>query len=455
MEFEQETLQELRAKVREMYALTKNVPCGLHQCMDDEELTIISMSDSFLEMFGYSREDIEERFQNRFARMIYKEDREAVLSSMNHQLAIKNDMELEYRIPLKDGGLVWILDKGKLAVGEDGKRTFYCVMLDITEQRKQREALRLSLERHQVIMDQGTDIIFEWDIAADTLTFSNNWSKKFGYPAIREGISSRIPQSPNIHPDDMMAFISIMTDTAAGVPYSETEFRIRNERGKFTWCRIRATTQYDNDRRPLRAVGVIVDIEEEKKRRQELIIRAQNDCLTGLLNKAASQKKMEEYLEWKDCEKGALFLIDVDDFKFINDQYGHLCGDKTLTDIASMMKNKFRLTDVLGRIGGDEFLAFLPGVSDQLAAEVVDKIITGMQEIRPEGHDIHLSSSIGIAFYPRDGRDFYSLFRHADQALYHVKNTGKIGYAVYNPSMHEYRLSIGEHAAACEADMSD
>lgn len=455
MEFEQETLQELRAKAREMYALTKNVPCGLHQCMDDEELTIISISDSFLEMFGYSREDIEERFQNRFARMIYKEDREAVLSSMNHQLAIKNDMELEYRIPLKDGGLVWILDKGKLAVGEDGKRTFYCVMLDITEQRKQREALRLSLERHQVIMDQGTDIIFEWDIAADTLTFSNNWSKKFGYPAIREGISSRIPQSPNIHPDDMMAFISIMTDTAAGVPYSETEFRIRNERGKFTWCRIRATTQYDNDRRPLRAVGVIVDIEEEKKRRQELIIRAQNDCLTGLLNKAVSQKKMEEYLEWKDCEKGALFLIDVDNFKFINDQYGHLCGDKALTDIASMMKNKFRFTDVLGRIGGDEFLAFLPGVSDQLAVELVDKIITGMQEIRPEGHDIHLSCSIGIAFYPRDGRDFYSLFRHADQALYHVKNTGKSGHSVYNPSMHEYRVSIGEHASACEADMSD
>lgn len=439
MEFEQETLQELQIREREMSALTKNVPCGLHHCMDDEELTIISMSDGFLEIFGYSRKDIEERFHNQFVRMIYTEDRKAVFLSMKHQLAIKNDLELEYRVPLKDGGLVWVLDKGKLVIGEDGRRTFYCVMLDITEQRRQREDLRLSLERHQVIMDQATDIIFEWNIAADTLTFSNNWSKKFGYSAIREGISNRIPQSPNIHPDDMKAFISIMTDTAAGVPYSETEFRIRNEKGKFNWCRIRATTQFDNDRRPIRAVGVIVDIEEEKRKRQELIIQAQNDGLTGLYNKAESQKKMEEYLEWKDCEKGALFLIDVDDFKFINDQFGHLCGDKTLTGIASMIRNQFRFTDVLGRVGGDEFLAFLPGVSDQLAAELVDKIIMGMNGIRPEGLDIHLSCSIGIAFYPRDGRDFYSLFCHADQALYHVKNTGKGGYAVYNSSMHDYR----------------
>lgn len=455
MELEQENLQELRTRVRKMSALTKNVPCGLHQCMDDEELTIISMSDSFLEMFGYSREDIDERFQNRFARMIFKEDREAVFSSMKQQLSIKNDMELEFRIPIKDGGLVWILNKGKLAVGEDGQRTFYCVMLDITEQRRHREDLRLSLERHQVIMDQATDIIFEWNIADDTLTFSSNWSKKFGYSAIREGISSRIPLSPNIHPDDMKAFISIMTDTAAGVPYSETEFRIRNEKGKFTWCRIRATTQFDNDRRPLRAVGVIVDIEDEKRKQQELLIRAQNDSLTGLYNKAESQKKIEEYLEWKDCEKGVLFLIDVDDFKFINDQFGHLCGDKSLTGIASMMRNQFRFTDVVGRVGGDEFLAFLPGVSDLLAAELVDKVIKGMDEIRPEDRDIHLSCSIGIAFYPRDGRDFYTLYRHADQALYHVKNTGKGGSAVYNSSMKEYRVSIGEQAAACEAVMSD
>lgn len=445
MEFKRETLQELQSKLREMSALTKNVPCGLHQCKDDEELTIINMSDSFFEMFGYSRNDIEERFQNRFARMIYKEDRDAVFESMKHQLAFKNDLELEYRIPIKDGGLVWILDKGRLAVGEDGQRTLYCVMLDITEQRKQREALRLSLERHQVIMDQGTDIIFEWDMDADSLTFSKNWSKKFGYTAIREGISSRIPQSPNIHPDDMAAFIAIMTDTAAGVPYSETEFRIKNVKGRFTWCRIRATTQYDNNKRPVRAVGVIVDIEEEKRERQELIIKAQNDCLTGLYNKAVSQKKMEEYLEWKDCEKGALFLIDVDDFKYVNDQFGHLCGDKTLSKIASMMKNKFRFTDVLGRVGGDEFLAFLPGLSDQLAAELADKILIGIKEISFEEYDIHLSCSIGIAFYPKDGRDFYSLFSHADQALYYVKNTGKGSYAVYKPSMHEYRVSLEEH----------
>lgn len=105
------------------------------------------------------------------------------------------------------------------------------MLLDITKQKGEREELRLTLERHQIIMDQTTDIIFEWDIAKDAQTFSANWRKKFGYEAIRDSISQRIPMSENIHPNDMPAFIKIMVDSAAGILYSETEFRIRDSYG--------------------------------------------------------------------------------------------------------------------------------------------------------------------------------------------------------------------------------
>ena len=85
---------------------------------------------------------------------------------------------------------------------EDGREVFYCILLDITETKKAQEDLRLSLERHQIIMDQTNDIIFEWQVKQDTLTFSPNWEKKFGYEPVRENVHARLLDNPHLHPDD-------------------------------------------------------------------------------------------------------------------------------------------------------------------------------------------------------------------------------------------------------------
>ena len=85
-----------------------------------------------------------------------------------------NSVRLEYRIRRGDGAVIWILDQGTRTVSESGEPIFYCILVDITQEREARERLRLSLERHQIIMDQATDIIFEWNIREDTLLFSHN-----------------------------------------------------------------------------------------------------------------------------------------------------------------------------------------------------------------------------------------------------------------------------------------
>lgn len=416
---------------QDFVSLAEHIPGGAHQCLNDPWFTLITMSNSFLDMFGYSREEIREQFHNRFLEMIYPDDRPALFRALKRQLAQGDTVKIEYRVQRKDGNLLWILDNGKLSKSAAGE-SLYCTLIDITQQRREQEELRLSLERHQIIMDQAADIIFEWDIEKDTLLFSKNWRKKFGYDPISQRISEGIPDSPNIHPDDMPAFIKIMEDTSAGVPYSETEFRIRDAVGNFIWCRIRATTQYNFSGRPVKAVGVIVDIDVDKRQREILMDQAQRDPLTGLFNKGTVKKRVEEQLS--RGIGGALLLIDLDNFKQVNDQYGHLCGDAVLSDTASALSRQFRADDIVGRIGGDEFLAFLPGLRAEKAAEKGKRIQEALGRITVHGGS-GVSCSVGAAFAPGDGADYYSLYRCADRALYLVKSRGKGGYAAYEPTL--------------------
>lgn len=150
---------ELRERNSQLEALTESIPGGVHQCKCDEGLTFLSMSSSFQTLVGYSQEEIRELFHNHFTEMIYKEDLPLLKAEMEEQLLQGDNLELEYRIQRADGELRWILDQGKRTMLADGTYCFYCVLMDITRQKIQREEFRLTLERHQIILDQSSDII--------------------------------------------------------------------------------------------------------------------------------------------------------------------------------------------------------------------------------------------------------------------------------------------------------
>lgn len=430
----EKTSAELMNRNKELEALTDNIPGGVYQCLNDRSFTILNMSKSFLDLFGYTRDEVKDIFNDHFVDMIYPDDRDGVLEISKEQCRRGNTVEFEYRIQKKDGEILWILDRGRLVHTADGQETFYCLLLDITDRKKVEEELRLSLERHRVIMDQATDIIFEWDIRNDSLLFSSNWRKKFGYDPIQTDISRRIPYSDKIFGEDMPAFVKIMEDTAAGTPYSETEFRIMDIRGNKRWCRIRATTQYDGDNHPIKAVGIITDIDNDKKQKEQLMDMARKDALTGLYNKAAIQSIVEDQLRNdKKCSNRMMMIIDVDNFKSVNDTYGHLCGDSLLADIANTLKKLFRSTDYIGRIGGDEFLIFLPDVTGREAATAkAVSVQTAFERIRMSELVKGITCSIGISFGPQEADGYLKMYQEADRALYYMKGHGKSGFAFYD-----------------------
>ena len=160
--------------------LSDNIPGGMFSCRFDEKLTLLQMNKGFLSMLGYTKQEIEEKFNNSFWEMIDPRDRQGALAEALRQTALGPDKELEYRMTRKDGCTIWVLDKGHLIRDEEDGEYFCCVLVDVTRSKEIEENLRISLERHQIIMDQTTDILFEWDIDADTMIFSNNWEKKFG-----------------------------------------------------------------------------------------------------------------------------------------------------------------------------------------------------------------------------------------------------------------------------------
>lgn len=439
---EAQVLLERNAKLE---SLTECIPGGLHQCRADEAFTLLSVSRSFLSLVGYTALELETCFQNSFAAMIYSEDLPGVRAELKRQMAVGNTAALEYRLCRRDGALLWITDLCKLVTAPDGGQTYFCILTDATQKKIQQDELRLTLERHQVIMDQTTDIIFEWNILSDTLTFSSNWRRKFGYEPISDDISGRIPLSANIHPEDMRNFVHIMEAVASGVPYCETEFRIRDSTDHFVWCRIRATTQFDRDGRPVKAVGVILDISTDKQERQALLELARRDALTGLYNKAAVQSLTEQHLVTREGSGvQAMLILDVDNFKAVNDVFGHLCGDSLLADIAAVLRTGFRASDLVGRIGGDEFLVYLPEVSGLEAVRGrAEHLLEALAAIAPAPGAAPISCSIGAALADHGTTDYRTLYHQADQALYHRKREGKGGLTFYAHDMEDAMVLDG------------
>lgn len=423
--------QELQLRNGALEVMLENLPGSVHCCREDEVFTLVHMSDSFLAMFGYTREEIAQLFQNRYINMIYPKDRALVRKALAAQLDSGNLVEVEYRIVTREGDVRWIYDQGRRAVSETGAPVFYCMLQDITARRKEREEARLLMERYKVIMDQTSDIVFEWDVQRDKMFFSDHWQHKFGNAVLRENMVEMVPQSARLHPEDKPKFVAIMEAIKQGTLYNETDFRMKNKVGEYIWCRMRSTTQFDDAGRPVKAIGVIADIDTQKREQERLLWQAEQDALTELYNKSATKHHVERLL--REAKEAALLIIDVDDFKGVNDRFGHLCGDAVLVEIARHLRHLLRVSDVVGRIGGDEFLVFLPYFSDAAGvAEKAREVLRAFERIAVGGNaQCKLGCSIGIALYPRDAAGYTELYRCADQALYHAKAQGKRSFAFY------------------------
>lgn len=177
-----------------------------------------------------------------------------------------------------------------------------------------------------------------------------------------------------------------------------------------------------------------IDITKERKQIEKLQHISEKDALTGIYNRAETERQIKKYSEKNLNVMGALFMIDTDNFKQINDTEGHMIGDIVLTEMASGMKKIMRDSDVVGRIGGDEFTIFMKNISSVKDAEKkAEELLYMFRHLfQKEKSFLKVTCSIGIAIYPKDGTTFKEIYARADKALYQAKNMGKNNYVIYN-----------------------
>ena len=173
------------------------------------------------------------------------------------------------------------------------------------------------------------------------------------------------------------------------------------------------------------------------ERNKELANKADTDQLTGLNNKIATERKIQEYIEQNPNKQCLFFLFDIDNFKKINDTLGHAFGDEVLRSLGSQLSNEFRVTDIIGRTGGDEFILFLKDIkTDEILEKEARRLVNFFHNFQAgEYVKYSATSSIGATVYPRDAKDYNGLYKAADSALYEAKRQGKNRMVFYNDSL--------------------
>ena len=186
-------------------------------------------------------------------------------------------------------------------------------------------------------------------------------------------------------------------------------------------------------------VIIIVSMLRSKEKGKVLENKAETDLLTGLSNKATTERKIQEYIDENPNGRGLMFILDIDNFKKVNDTMGHAFGDVLLKTLGKEIKSEFRVTDIVGRMGGDEFMIFLKDMKDDgiIEREAI-RLTNFFQDFRAgeEYVKYSASASIGAAVYPDDAKNFKDMYLAADQALYRAKKRGKRQLAFYDETRH-------------------
>lgn len=296
------------------------------------------------------------------------------------------------------------------------------------------EALKVSEARYALIMEETNQVIFEWDILENHLYHTVHWTNKFGFGFTVENPGKKIPDFSQAHPEDRKKLNEFFETARLGLQPKPLDVRMRTIGSSYIWCTVSLKVIFDASGTPFRAIGLISDTDHKKKMIEKLENRTKMDLLTQLYNKMTTEAMIEEYLSSSPLEEQHGFIIlDIDNFKGINDTLGHIYGDNVLKTVSEQLRNLFRATDIVGRAGGDEFVILMKDLPDRaVLKEKLNEICEVFRSVYlGENVKYRVSASVGAALFPSDGQTFEELYRHADAALYRSKKAGKDCFCLY------------------------
>lgn len=424
----------MKQTTQELETLTNSIPGGVAKIFIGSNISILFANDGYYELIGYTRNEYIALGKRALAKIIHPRDIDRVLSYLRANAHKNFPIKIEYRVIHKDKSVSWVLLHGNRVDDEIITPVFQCVFIDITHSKELQQTLEFESERYRTLAELSDDILFEYDFATKSISFSKKYEEVTGLNPPMKNIKKNFIEYQLIFDEDIEAFLSFYDSFKNGASSGTTEIRL-NKRQGYSWYKIQAVTIFNFDKTPKLIIGKIANIDSHKQETDHLRKLAERDTLTQLYNHNTTISLINHYLN--ECDEksyNALIIIDIDNFKAINDTLGHLNGDIVLKMISNGLRILFRSTDIIGRIGGDEFVVLLKNVASK---EVLLKKANDICEFL---HTIYLkdcsnykiSGSVGIAINPDNGSNYDELLYKADAALYKAKRKGKDCFALYD-----------------------
>jgi diguanylate cyclase (GGDEF)-like protein/PAS domain S-box-containing protein len=288
-----------------------------------------------------------------------------------------------------------------------------------------------------------------------------------GYPAATFLPGGERPYDDVIHPDDRDAVAAAARQAMAERQPFAIEYRIIHADGSIRWVNGHGNGIAGDDGAFLYADGVIFDVTERKETEARLTHLALHDALTDLPNRALFQEHLNLAIAHarRTGVGGAVLFVDLDDFKMINDGFGHAVGDALLVEVARRLRESCRADDVVARQGGDEFLILLSGAAEaagsaEALADAAQKVAANLrialgQPFHIGETELYVTASIGASLYPSDAHTAELVLKHADVALYSAKDAGRDGYRLYAEPKHDTTRELAVAARLRNAEKRD
>ena len=373
--------------------------------------------------------------------LIHPEDAPGFIEAFERALANHTSFRYEQRGRRADGEWRWVESLAEPRFSSQGD--FLGVVgtsKDITERKQAEEALRAGEERFRQLAENIKEVFWMMNAAGtEVLYVSPAYAEIWGRTC---DDLYRDPMSwmESIEKEDRERAHETFLKQMQG-EHIDSEYRIRDAHGALKWIRDRAFPIRDDAGEIIRVAGIAEEVTERKKAEAALVHQAQYDHLTGLPNRLLLSDRLEASIERaaKSGSIAAVIYIDLDGFKFVNDTLGHEAGDVLLQLATERLQRCVREFDTLARMGGDEFMVVVNDISDdQTALAIAERLRRVFQKPFPiDGNQRRMSASLGVAMYPRDGRDVSTLRRNADAAMYGAKRGGKDRVQMFSSEMRD------------------
>lgn len=407
-----------------MQIISHNIDCGLvvFDVKEDGTECASYINDSMSYMTGYSREeifDVVKRQGSAAAGML----RETVTDEQREQLDNGAPLTVEYQMPTKFGGAVWVLARGRRLEGVGNVRYIW-TFTNIDEQKRSTIDLEMERRRYNSVLEMTDTVVFEYDPVNDIMDHADGWSGRFPFPQKILGFVEFMESFEYVHEEDKPKLISLLTDCCR---VNTCEIRIMDNSGSFIWYRLQCCPIMDSEGCVAVLIGTYKCIDEEKKKYQELYEKSRHESVSGLLNLSAAAEDITAFLKSPEAADGVhgLMIIDLDNFSYISEYLGYMFSNLVIGNIAAKLRELCSADCTLARIGADEFMIFMPNSKEwdimataNTLSHVLDNVYTGNLS------DVTVRCRVGLSLSTDEGGadlKYSEMFDRADRALSSAK----------------------------------